>query len=154
MKFLCKSRTFEVIVSHTERLSHTEIEVPQKQYTTWMFYHLTAKVFLVNILSFTLCSVIFFAFHSGYYCDFGDQPISNYTEYLCPIGYYCPTGTEFATQYGCPAGTYSPYLQLTSAEECTFCPSGKYCYGSNETYTGKCKTRSHAPLIPGLISFI
>lgn len=24
----------------------------------------------------------------------------------CPTGHYCPIGTEFDTQYPCPAGTY------------------------------------------------
>lgn len=72
----------------------------------------------------------------GHYCDFNDQPIEDYTSYACPEGYYCPNGTEYSTQYGCPPGTYSPATKLTSSQDCLPCPTGKYCYGSNETYTG------------------
>jgi hypothetical protein len=40
---------------------------------------------------------------------------------LC-AGYYC-VGTIF--EYACPAGRFSSLTNLTSADECTFCPLGK-----------------------------
>lgn len=51
------------------------------------------------------------------------------TSGICPAGYYCPDGTQFSTQYPCPAGTYSTSTQLTHAEQCTACPTSQYCTG-------------------------
>ena len=45
----------------------------------------------------------------------------------CPSGYYCPSGTEYATQFPCPAGTYSDSTGLTSDSQCLPCPAGKGC---------------------------
>lgn len=73
----------------------------------------------------------------GHYCDFSDQPISDYTSYPCPAGYFCPTGTEYATQHGCPAGSYSSQTMLETDTDCTACDAGKYCLGSDSVVTGQ-----------------
>ena len=54
---------------------------------------------------------------------------------ICPIGFYCPSGSSETTAIGCPAGTYSPKSiaddtdasGLTRLSQCEPCPSGKYC---------------------------
>ena len=66
-------------------------------------------------------------FFPGFYCNVDDAPISIYTSYVCPLGYYCPIGTEYGTQYGCPKGTYGTSTQLESANACSPCDPGKYC---------------------------
>lgn len=42
-------------------------------------------------------------------------------------GYYCPSGTQYATQYRCPRGTFSNYTGLQTASDCQPCPGGYYC---------------------------
>lgn len=44
----------------------------------------------------------------------------------CPAGFYCPQGTEFATEFPCPNGTYSNESSLAAASECYLCPPGRY----------------------------
>ena len=39
---------------------------------------------------------------AGYFCL-----VETITPEICPSGYYCPEGTEFAAQYPCPSGTYN-----------------------------------------------
>ncbi|XP_062816991.1 zonadhesin isoform X2 [Anolis carolinensis] len=63
----------------------------------------------------------------GYYCDNQQGPISDFTLYPCPQGYYCPPGTQWATQYSCPPGTFGPRPRLKSDQECQICPPGKFC---------------------------
>ncbi|XP_019363984.1 PREDICTED: multiple epidermal growth factor-like domains protein 11 [Gavialis gangeticus] len=63
----------------------------------------------------------------GYYCDSSQGPISNVTLYPCPQGFYCPPGTQKATQHSCPPGTFGPRQRLKSMDECQGCPPGKYC---------------------------
>lgn len=68
----------------------------------------------------------------GYYCDgtiqnntFCSTGVQNPTP--CQPGYYCPNGTKYATEFGCPNGTYSDQSYLKQASECITCPGGKYC---------------------------
>lgn len=65
---------------------------------------------------------------SGYYCD-SKNDLSDFSPYLCPRGYFCPNGTRFATEFGCPKGTYGNRSQLTNGDQCLPCPPGKYCKG-------------------------
>lgn len=66
----------------------------------------------------------------------------DYTPYPCPEGHYCPNGTEWATQYGCPAGTYNPYTQLRMEDQCTPCDAGKFCSGVGKSnVSGDCAER-------------
>ena len=58
---------------------------------------------------------------------------------LTIIGHYCPNGTEFSTQYKCPAGTYNPVNGSTELADCLDCPGGEYCQGeANSAPTGYC----------------
>ena len=43
----------------------------------------------------------------GFYCNATYGPVTWYGSYICPEGYYCPNGTEYAEQYPCPRGTYN-----------------------------------------------
>ncbi len=43
----------------------------------------------------------------------------------CPAGFFCPEGTEFATEFPCPSGTYSNETRLAAASECPLCPPGR-----------------------------
>lgn len=67
---------------------------------------------------------------AGYYCQDGPSlPIP------CPIYSYCPANSSTPTQ--CPAGTYNyNATKLGAAENCTHCPTGKYCTGGR--ITGDC----------------
>ncbi|XP_077985306.1 uncharacterized protein LOC144439946 [Glandiceps talaboti] len=69
---------------------------------------------------------------AGYYCDatlqndtFCSHGVQN--PQPCPTGHYCPSGTQYAIQYGCPNGTYSDLTHLTAASDCTPCSGGYYC---------------------------
>ena len=47
----------------------------------------------------------------------------------CPPGYYCPTGTQFWSQYGCPNGTYNPIYGMYEVGQCANCTQGELCTG-------------------------
>eukprot|EP01012_Entosiphon_sulcatum_P020572 TRINITY_DN2549_c0_g1_i18.p1 TRINITY_DN2549_c0_g1~~TRINITY_DN2549_c0_g1_i18.p1 ORF type:complete len:7257 (+),score=712.60 TRINITY_DN2549_c0_g1_i18:702-21773(+) len=67
---------------------------------------------------------------AGYYCDLDDHCdfATNYTQPRdCPAGFYCPVGTKWATQFPCPAGTFSNLTRLTRSAECPLCTPGMYC---------------------------
>ncbi|MGH0162299.1 UNVERIFIED_CONTAM: hypothetical protein FKN15_067495 [Acipenser sinensis] len=63
----------------------------------------------------------------GYYCDNSLGPVQDPSQYPCPQGHYCPQGTRFATQYGCPVGTFNPRMRVQDVSGCLPCPPGKYC---------------------------
>ena len=65
----------------------------------------------------------------GYYCDSKYGPITNYAIYSCLNGFYCPNGTRYAVEFGCPSGTYGNGTGLVRASQCLSCPPGKYCLG-------------------------
>jgi len=56
-----------------------------------------------------------------------DAPITDYTSYDCPLGYFCINGTEYSTQHGCPKGSYGTQINLEEESDCTPCDAGKYC---------------------------
>jgi hypothetical protein len=65
--------------------------------------------------------------HPGKYCPYdpldpnsGAQPITAFVD--CPAGSYCEE--EASEPVPCPAGTYSPFENLESEEECIDCPPG------------------------------
>ena len=77
---------------------------------------------------------------AGFYCMQGSrrpEPKDSITGNSCPIGGYCPQGCS--APQNCPAG----YLMLISGakaqSQCTLCPLGYYCAGSNSPLpTGLC----------------
>ena len=82
----------------------------------------------------------------GFYCDrFEDSQTCNTSgagvivPSVCPQGSYCPPGTEYASQFLCPEGTYSNASGLVNASDCTLCPVGHYCDSTGLTQpTGFC----------------
>lgn len=53
------------------------------------------------------------------YCD--PWEIGNVTGIItpvdCPLGHYCPSGTEYKHQYPCPPGTFGDEMRLESYGE-------------------------------------
>ena len=46
---------------------------------------------------------------------------------LCPAGHYCPSGTQFPTQFPCDGGTFNAILGATEYTACQLCHAGHYC---------------------------
>ncbi|XP_072165903.1 cysteine repeat modular protein A-like [Diadema setosum] len=70
----------------------------------------------------------------GYYCDaneaatyYGVASHGVVMPTICPEGSYCPSRTEYATEYLCPYGYYSNRTQLDSEDDCQACPGGTFC---------------------------
>ena len=68
----------------------------------------------------------------GFYCDATLQNDTFCTHGVqnpqpCPMGHYCPSGTNYATEYGCPNGTFSDQIGLQASSDCTPCSGGMYC---------------------------
>lgn len=40
------------------------------------------------------------------------------TNFACPLGHYCPIGTEYDTQFPCEPGTYNNMTQVGSIILC------------------------------------
>nr|XP_054760934.1 uncharacterized protein LOC129267226 [Lytechinus pictus] len=77
---------------------------------------------------------------AGYYCISGASsptPTDGVTGDICPVGTYCPTGSN--KTYDCPPSTYNPTEGRESISECLACDAGEYCpvYGLNTT-AGDC----------------
>lgn len=64
---------------------------------------------------------------AGSYCEGADHPETD-----CIAGFFCPTGTKYATQYPCPAATIS-VARATAIGQCTACTAGKFCPGGTGT---------------------
>ncbi|CAH1789583.1 unnamed protein product [Owenia fusiformis] len=60
----------------------------------------------------------------GYYCN-GSQSQVNPPDFICPIGNYCPEGSDRPTP--CPEGTMSNGLGNTNFSDCDPCKPGRYC---------------------------
>lgn len=52
------------------------------------------------------------------------------TDFKCPKGYYCPSGTAAEFENPCPAGTYNDHFGATSLDECVLAPPGYYQSGT------------------------
>jgi hypothetical protein len=61
------------------------------------------------------------------------------TPAACNAGYYCPVDTTSASQYPCPASTFSNTASLAAASECTNCTAGSWCGSAGLTApSGSC----------------
>ena len=58
---------------------------------------------------------------AGYTCSSDSQPAA------CPLRKYCPAGSSVESAPYCPNGTLGSQTGLSTPEECTACPAGKYC---------------------------
>ncbi|XP_075695378.1 uncharacterized protein LOC142661742 isoform X2 [Rhinoderma darwinii] len=77
----------------------------------------------------------------GFFCQQREQPVSDYTQFICPQGYFCPAGTQVGNQNSCPEGTYGPRRGLFSIMDCVLCPPGKFCKGLGQAApTGNCSS--------------
>lgn len=65
---------------------------------------------------------------AGYFCD-SSNDLSDFSSYNCPNGFYCPNGTRYATEFGCPNGTHGNGTNLFHPDQCVKCPPGRFCYG-------------------------
>lgn len=68
----------------------------------------------------------------GYYCPTATTSASLLNDAdgvvnQCPQHHFCPPGTKASEIPPCPAGTYAPYLNAKSVEDCLPCPPGYYC---------------------------
>ena len=63
-------------------------------------------------------------------------PMGAITPQACPIGRYCPGSGDDPQGILCPPGTFQERENLTSAEQCSLCPKGKFC--TNGEITGNC----------------
>ena len=64
----------------------------------------------------------------------------------CAAGYYCPLSTSSATQYSCPAGTYSDATNLVKQASCTQCPERYSCATATTSSTlTDCPAGSYCP---------
>ena len=63
------------------------------------------------------------------------RPTPRVPRTACTIGAYCPSGSAAGTP--CPPGMYGAATNLTSAEECTTCRAGHYCWGGSEISCGR-----------------
>ncbi|RUS80924.1 hypothetical protein EGW08_011305, partial [Elysia chlorotica] len=83
---------------------------------------------------------------AGYYCRYGVDtatPSGNHTGDggICPVGFYCPTGT--AEPVACPAGEYS---DSPGQSLCTACPAGYYCLENSTDYSHQiCPSGHYCP---------
>lgn len=78
----------------------------------------------------------------GYYCPF----IGTSEPQICPVNYFCPTGTSSYLLNPCPRGTYSTSPGLISSSQCILCPPGSWCVGGKVTL---CAEGSYNPLAGG-----
>jgi hypothetical protein len=63
---------------------------------------------------------------AGYYCMESAQtstPIQDSNANICPVGHYCPEGTDEPIK--CPVSTFSNNTQLRIVGDCTPCTAGK-----------------------------
>lgn len=59
----------------------------------------------------------------GYNCTI--ESIANLTQYLCPVGHYCPISAEEPVQ--CPNATFSNITGMKAKTDCYTCLYGFYC---------------------------
>ncbi|EGD79005.1 hypothetical protein PTSG_01976 [Salpingoeca rosetta] len=64
---------------------------------------------------------------AGFVCDATSSPVVTGTATPCPVGHYCPAGTEVGTANPCPVGTIGNETGLANVTQCHACPPGHYC---------------------------
>eukprot|EP00817_Percolomonadidae_sp_ATCC50343_P003418 CAMPEP_0117418838 /NCGR_PEP_ID=MMETSP0758-20121206/542_1 /TAXON_ID=63605 /ORGANISM="Percolomonas cosmopolitus, Strain AE-1 (ATCC 50343)" /LENGTH=4727 /DNA_ID=CAMNT_0005199587 /DNA_START=68 /DNA_END=14251 /DNA_ORIENTATION=+ len=69
----------------------------------------------------------------------------------CSPGHYCPVGTRNPSLHPCPAGSYTPYNNLTRAEDCQLCLQGYVCPRGSVTGTPEvCAAGYYCPGVASL----
>ena len=73
--------------------------------------------------------------------------VDNISRGTCPVGYYCPAGTESPYQFPCKKGTYNPITNSETIEACLECTAGQYCSQEGlSAVTGACSPGYYCPL--------
>jgi len=67
---------------------------------------------------------------AGFSCNAPGCTSSNYTQYPCEVGKYCPGGGSIMD---CPAGTYVSTTGHSAVSDCLTCPQYKYCPPGSST---------------------
>lgn len=78
---------------------------------------------------------------AGYKCGFSSTSSSNMTS--CPKNQYCPPATKASSTINCLAGSYAPYLNSKSLDDCIPCPYGFYCLTGQDP--ANCPSGSYCP---------
>eukprot|EP01135_Chromosphaera_perkinsii_P005913 Nk52_evm8s371 gene=Nk52_evmTU8s371 len=77
---------------------------------------------------------------AGYFCQQGaatSSPRQDSSANICPVGHYCPLGTDVPIK--CPIGTFNDKEGLTVDSQCQQCTPGSYCsVPGSSSVTGKC----------------
>ena len=71
---------------------------------------------------------------AGSYCGLNTSfPVT------CPMGFFCPSQTQYGNQYPCSNGTFSNSTGLSTVDQCLPCSPGQYCGSTGLTQpTGNC----------------
>ena len=116
-----------------------------------MIFFIVNSVFLIQLYIFSVLgasSTYTDDCSAGYHCISGSwvpNPTDGVKGMLCPVGKYCPAGTE--TPVDCPAGTFNNRTGLEKDSDCTPCTPGKYCEGGGlRRPTGDCDEKYYCTL--------
>lgn len=95
-----------------------------------------------------MCSFLtMFSIYTGYYCiqqASTATPLSSATGDICPVGHYCPEGSQ--DKIPCPIGTHLDVEQQSAASDCKACPAGLYCSGVGLVEpSGNCSAEYYCP---------
>ena len=74
---------------------------------------------------------------AGSYCK-----VNTTTPEDCPHGYFCSEGTEHATQFPCPSGTFQ---NMSGQVACSVCLSGMYCPHAGMIFPELCRPGYYCP---------
>lgn len=70
---------------------------------------------------------------AGYKCP---EATSSLTGMIaCPLNQFCIPGTKSSVTMKCPAGSYAPYTNSKSMDDCIPCPYGSYCLSGENPAT-------------------
>ncbi|KAJ7990480.1 hypothetical protein DPEC_G00300750 [Dallia pectoralis] len=81
---------------------------------------------------------------AGFYCSASTHPVTGEvtgtsTPLPCPMGHYCPPGTQSGVEFPCPVGTFGGQTGTSDKRVCVPCPPGRYCSSTGLTApTGHC----------------
>ena len=67
---------------------------------------------------------------AGYKCGFGTPTVNSMVD--CLKNQYCPPGSKKSKDIKCPAGSYAPYINSKSLDDCIPCPYGQYCLSGDD----------------------
>jgi len=67
------------------------------------------------------------------------ERVSEGSNFVCPVGHFCPEGLVNLADARCPRGTFSNHTGLANISQCLSCTEGMYCNDTGMTSpTGPC----------------